>query len=325
MSKNLLILFVSSGNSKSGINTIVKNQGESLQDKNVKINYFTIRGKGLKNYLIHIFLLKKHLKENNYDVIHAHYGLCGIVAQLARDREKLVVSFMGSDLIGSMNSEGRYSLFGYLLVRFNKLFLKKYDFIITKSQNLAQIIRSKSRNVVIPNGIDFNKFKDLGKDRARTILNIKPEKKIIIFVSDPDRKEKNYRLVKNALDLLNDKNIELITVHSIDQEKLNLYYSAADLLIMTSYHEGSPNVIKEAMACNCPIVSTDVGDVRWVIGNTEGCYITSFDLKDVVDKIKLALKYGQRTNGREQIKHLDNKLIAKKIIEVYKTLIGKVD
>jgi glycosyltransferase involved in cell wall biosynthesis len=232
---------------------------------------------------------------------------------------------MGSDLIGSMNSEGRYSLFGYLLVRFNKLFLKKYDFIITKSQNLAQIIRSKSRNVTIPNGIDFNKFKDLGKDRARTILNIKPEKKIIIFVSDPDRKEKNYRLVKNALDLLNDKNIELITVHSIDQEKLNLYYSAADLLIMTSYHEGSPNVIKEAMACNCPIVSTDVGDVRWVIGNTEGCYITSFDLKDVVDKIKLALKYGQRTNGREQIKHLDNKLIAKKIIEVYKAVIGKVE
>jgi teichuronic acid biosynthesis glycosyltransferase TuaC len=81
-------------------------------------------------------------------------------------------------------------------------------------------------------------------------------------------------------------------------------------------------VIKEAMACNCPIVSTDVGDVRALIGDTEGCYITTFDPADVAEKIRLALAFGKRTNGRENIGHLDNRIIAGKIVEVYKKVTG---
>ena len=79
-------------------------------------------------------------------------------------------------------------------------------------------------------------------------------------------------------------------------------------MILTSFSEGSPQIIKESMACNCPIVSTDVGDVRDVIGETEGCYICSYDPKDVADKIKLALTYSEekgRTNGRKRIIELD--------------------
>lgn len=321
------ILFVSSGNSKLGISPIIKNQGESLQDKNIEINYFTIIGKGLKNYLIHIFLLKKHTKENNYDIIHAHFGLCGIVAQLARNKEKLVVSFMGDDIIGSVESSGKYTLFSKLLVSINKIFLKKYDFIITKSQNLAQKTKIKSRIEIIPNGVDFKKFKYVGRENARTILDINSEKKIIIFVSNPDRKEKNYKLAQDALYLMNDKNIELISVYSIDQEKLNLYYSAADLLILTSYHEGSPNVIKEAMACNCPIVSTDVGDVRWIIGKTKGCDISSFEPQNVTEKIRSALDFSEkigRTKGHERLVELglDSETVAKKIITIYKSVLN---
>ena len=104
---------------------------------------------------------------------------------------------------------------------------------------------------------------------------------------------------------------------------LNLYYNSADLLLLTSFHEGSPNVIKEAMACNCPIVSTDVGDVKRLFGEYTRClYIHSFDPIDVAEKIKQASssakKHGQ-TNGRERIIELglDSNTIAEKIIEVY--------
>jgi len=107
------------------------------------------------------------------------------------------------------------------------------------------------------------------------------------------------------------------------QEEVNLFYNAADVLLLTSFHEGSPNVIKEAMACNCPIVSTDVGDVRDIIENTEGCYITTFQPEDIADKIKRALEYGQRTKGRENIKHLDINTVAQRIIKVYKTVLNR--
>ena len=104
---------------------------------------------------------------------------------------------------------------------------------------------------------------------------------------------------------------------------MSIYFNASDLVLLTSFWEGSPNVIKEAMACNVPIVSTDVGDVKEVIGKTEGCYITSFDPEDVAEKIKLALKFGKRTTGIEDIKHLESSLIAKKIIKIYKSVLEK--
>ena len=105
-----------------------------------------------------------------------------------------------------------------------------------------------------------------------------------------------------------------------------LYYNAADLLLLTSKHEGSPNIIKEAMACNCPVVSTDVGDVRWVIGNTKGCYITSSNPVGVAQKVMLALEFSEknsRTKGRERIMELglDSDTIAAKIIAVYKKVL----
>jgi len=114
-------------------------------------------------------------------------------------------------------------------------------------------------------------------------------------------------------------------------KELNFYYNACDLFLLTSVYEGSPQSIKEAIACNCPIVSTDVGDVKWVFGNTEGCYLTSFESIDVADKIIRALAFVKergRTKGRERIFELglDSGTIAGKIIEIYeKTIFKKLD
>ena len=111
----------------------------------------------------------------------------------------------------------------------------------------------------------------------------------------------------------------LVPLKDIPSDQVVYYYNAADVTLLTSLHEGSPNVIKEAMACNCPIVSTDVGDVKDVIADTDGCYITTYDPKDVVEKIKMALEFGKRTKGRERIVQagLDSKTIANKIINIY--------
>jgi len=151
-----------------------------------------------------------------------------------------------------------------------------------------------------------------------------PEIKYILWVGNSKRKEKNFKLVREVLRIIKEtnKDIELIPVFGESQKKLNEYYSACDVFLLTSLYEGSPNVLKEAMACNCPIVSTDVGDAREVVRNTEGCYITSFDPNDVAEKIKMALNFGKRTNGRDHIKHLEINVIAKEIINVYEEILN---
>jgi glycosyltransferase involved in cell wall biosynthesis len=99
-----------------------------------------------------------------------------------------------------------------------------------------------------------------------------------------------------------------------------LYFNAASVVLLSSFHEGSPNVIKEAMACNVPIVATNVGDVKYIIGKTDGCHICSYEVDDVSKKIQLALEYNKRTNGRKRIIELglESKTIARRIVEVYK-------
>lgn len=320
------ILFVASGNSKTGISPIIKSQGESLINHRINVSFFPIKGKGLLNYLRNIKLLKEYLRLNHFNIIHAHYGLCGIISHFARNKERLIVSFMGDDLIGEINKNGKYSFFGNILVSFNKLFYKQYDFIIVKSQQLKLNIK-RDYSSVIPNGVDLNIFFEIKKNHARKWIKVPQDKKLVIFVADPIRPEKNYKLAQSAVKECNDPNITLLPIHSVEQIDLKYYYSAADLLLMTSYHEGSPNVIKEAMACNCPIVSTDVGDVKWVLGDVEGCYITSFDSKDVTKKIKLALEFSKkvgRTMGRERIIELglDSDTIAKRILNVYQTVLN---
>ncbi len=315
------ILFVSSGNSTQDISPIVKSQAESIKKTGLSLDYFPVYGKGLSSYLKHIFLLRRHLYSGEYDLIHAHYGLCGIVAHLARRNEKLIVSFMGDDLIGEINKKGKYSLFGSILVLLNKIFYKMYDYVIVKSKELESHIKHNN-NAVIPNGVYLNKFYPIEKQEARSILSINKDAKIVLFVGDINREEKNFRLAAEATVLCGDNSVQLTPVFSIEHEKLKNYYNAADVLILTSFHEGSPNVIKEAMACNCPIVSTDVGDVKWVFGNSEGCYLTSFKPEDVAQKIKFALEFSEkvgRTKGRERIIELglDSETIAKRIIKIY--------
>ncbi|GAB4286524.1 MAG: glycosyltransferase family 4 protein [Marinilabiliales bacterium] len=321
------ILFISSGNNKVGISPIVFNQGESLKQQGIDIDYFTIKGKGLWGYIKNIPKIRYALNKENYDIIHAHYGLCSIVSQIAKKKEKLVVSFMGDDLIGSVGSNGKYTILGNILVFLNRLFIPKYDYVIVKSKFLAKNLNNKNY-AIIPNGVNMNAFFEINKEKARKAINANPNKKILIFVANPNRPEKNFFLAKESVDLLKFENIELRSVYSVDQEKLKYYYSAADVLLQTSFHEGSPNVIKEAMACNCPIVSTDVGDVKWIIGHTEGCYIADSNPNDFSEKIKLALDFASkkgRTKGRDRIIELglDSDTIAKKIIDIYKYVLKK--
>jgi len=122
------VLFVSSGNSEFGISPIVKNQGESLKQNGIDLDYFTIKGKGINGYLKNIPILKKYLKAHHYDIIHAHYSFCGWVTKLTLTKIPVIVSLMGSDTYGNVNIDGERKFYSYINILSAKLlqpFVKK--------------------------------------------------------------------------------------------------------------------------------------------------------------------------------------------------------
>lgn len=303
------ILFISREKKQGQISPVIQAQADSLSGL-VRLSVFSIRGKGCRSYIKGISGLKKYLTSNNIDLVHAHYSYMGMVSGLAT-RKPIVVSLMGSDI------EDYW--FGRALIRIFAKFCWKV--VIVKSDRLKEKINIKHA-IVIPNGVNLDVFQQTPVDEVREKLRLHPEKKYVLFLSDPGRKEKNYKLAVNSCRLgAGGWDVELLALHDIPHHEIPLYLSAIDVLLLTSFFEGSPNAVKEAMACNCPIVSTDVGDVKEVIGDTEGCFITSFDPEDVALKIKLALEFGKRTNGREKIRHLDSKIIAEKLVGVYESII----
>lgn len=299
------ILFISSGKSGS-VGEVVRNQGESLKSAGIEIEYYLIKP-GLFGYLKAIPKLKKKYNTGNYDIAHSHYSLSGFTASLAGCRP-LVVSLMGSDTYMS----------GFLRKIIYFFYKYRWDITILKTHKMKELL-GMERAEIIPNGVDITRFKPIPQNESREMLNFPLEKKIIIFISFPNRPEKNIELAKTSLQRINRSDILFKHIYNVPNEKIPLYYNAADALLLTSKWEGSVNIVKEAMACNCPIISTNVGDVKWVLGDTEGCYITSFEPEDVADKIKAVLDFGRRTNGRNRIFNLglDSENIADRLFHVY--------
>lgn len=306
------ILFVSSGNSATGVTPIVKKQGKSLQAIGHNVDFYAIKGKGVCGYMKSIRPLRKIIYKHNYDIIHAHYSLSGIACFLTFTVKPEVVSLMGSDVKGNR-------IMRMIIKAFARFF---WSITIVKSDDMKKSLSYKQAHV-IPNGVDLDSFYPMEKSIALAHLAWDPEKKHILFPANPQREVKNFALAKKVFEIINRQDCELHWLTNVPNEDVVYHYNAANVIILTSKWEGSPNVIKEAMACNCPIVSTDVGDVKRIIGNTEGCYLTSFEVEDVAEKLKLALDFGKKTNGRDHIKYLDEKIIAEKIIAIYKSILNK--
>ena len=316
------VLFVSSGNSRYGVVPFIKRQGESLIKEGIILDFYLIKGKGILGYLKNIKPLRQYLKTREFDIIHAHYGLVGLLCVLSFTKKPLVLSVMGDDAYGSYNIKGKRiakSYFEMFLTQFTIIFPKQ---LIVKSRNILRYIPYKRKTSIVPNGVHFDIFKPMDKEISRKDLNLPQNKKLILFLADHLDPRKNYKLFYETSIYIQDKNIKFINPYPIKHSDFAKYLNACDVFVLTSYIEGSPNVIKEAMACNCPIVSTDVGDIKEIIETTDGCFICSFKPEDIANKIQMALKFGKRTNGRNNIKYLESNAVADKIIDIYRKVLS---
>ena len=246
--------------------------------------------------------------EYNPDIVHAHYGFSGLLANLQR-KVPVITTFHGSDI--NLITNRPFSVLTSLLSK-SSIFI---------SQKLSRKLIIKGRSAIIPSGVDLDLFFPVDKVESRKQLGLPIHEKLVLFAGSFDNRIKNYPLAKAATDSLN--NVRLIEMKGYKRKEVALLMNACDVALLTSIHEGSPQFIKEALACNRPIVSTDVGDVRILMENVEGCFIAKPDSVDIAGKISQAMHFENAPNGRQRIIDLGLELntIAAKIIDVYHSVL----
>lgn len=321
------VLFVCSGNSKKfSTAPFIKKQGDSLVRKGIEVTYFTIQKKGLAGYLQEAIRLRYHLKKYSFDIIHAHYSFSGWCAVLALPKQPIVLSLMGDDANGSYSSFNTITVKSRCLLLFTKLIQPFVKVIICKSAQMSKIVWLKKKCRIVPNGVVLGEMLLLDKDKTRKALGMDASKYHILFLGNKKDRNKNYQLLEDAVRLTGNSEYEIIAPYPVPHKEIICYLNAADVLVVPSFMEGSPNIVKEAMACNCPVVATDVGDIKWLFGKEPGHFITAFTPTDCAKKIIEAVNFAAeqgRTRGRDRIMHLglDAGDVADKLFSIYKKLI----
>ncbi|MFC6718266.1 glycosyltransferase [Natrialbaceae archaeon GCM10025810] len=240
---------------------------------------------------------------NGYDVVHAHYGLTGPMA-ITQLRTPVVLSLWGSDVHGPVQPV-------------SKACAPLCDEVVVMSEGMRRALGREC--TVIPDGIDLEKFAPEPRDAAREAVGWDDEAHHVLFPYSPERTVKNYpraRRIASAADDLLERPVRLQVVHGVDHDEVATYVNAADALLLTSESEGSPNSVKEAMACNLPVVATDVGDVRERLEGVDPSVVGTTD-EELLEGLIEILDRGERSNGREAAREVSVERTADEMLAVY--------
>jgi len=259
-----------------------------------------------------------------FDVVHGHYGLWCLTTRM-QWITPIVASFLGDDLLGTVTAHGGYSKKGAFVARLSRWLCRRVDAVIVKSEGMKKAAGLQDSIFIIPNGVDFELFRPISRAEARAALGWDPDGYYVLFGNDSSIPVKDFPLAQAAIECLRAKSIDatLVVAKGLPQTTVVQYMNASNALLLSSVAEGSPNVVKETMACNIPVVSTDVGDVSQVIGRTKGCSVCSHDPEALAEGLKQALLHTEPTTGRMDIQHLDSALVATQVIAVYEQVTRK--
>ncbi|OYU96738.1 MAG: hypothetical protein CFE21_00170 [Bacteroidetes bacterium B1(2017)] len=304
----------------------VVRQFNKLIENNINVDIVHVRGAGnLFRYIKNWKKVHKILKNGNYNIIHAQWGQSALSA--IPSSLPLVVTYRGDDLEGIINNKGKHGLNSYVLQFIGRVVSSISDYnIVVSSHMIPKLWGNKAPVKVIPSGIDFTKIPTLTKSEARKKWNFPLNKKVVIFPNDKSKTRKRFDLVEKCIELLPPEYkemVELRVVYGFKHHEILEQMIASDFLIFTSIHEGSPNVVKEAIACNLPIISVNVADVSERIGKIEGCHVVEgYNAIDLSNALKLALDHDYSNySSIEFSKSLDENILVKNLIETYQSLI----
>lgn len=302
--------------------TFVHEQVLSLRQAGLEVDVLFFDGAhSFRNYLKAGRELRRRIRSKRYDLVHGHYGLVALPALMQRSCP-VVITYHGSDLLGEVGPQGDYTRAGKLKV----VLCKALGYFVHARIIVAELLRVREWSAVkIPMGVDLELFRPRPATEARQKLGLPTDRRLVVFVANPDNRRKRFDLAKAAVDIVAATGIavELVPVFKVPHEQVPIYMNAADVLILTSDHEASPCVVKEALASNIGVVSVDCGDVVERLAGVTGSYLAERDPADIASKIRQALEYSGPRNGREMVEPLSMPNIAKQTIAVFEQAIAK--
>jgi glycosyltransferase involved in cell wall biosynthesis len=310
---------------RPALGTFVADQVRGLRDAGVKIElvYVDRTGGGRRAYGELAAAVRRAVAAAAPDLVHVMYGgvMADVVTRTVRDRPVLV-AFCGSDLLGGRATRGvvRWSeRYGVLA---SARAARRAAGITVKSRNLFEALPSgvHERTWIVADGVDLARFRPLDRRECRAALGLDADATHVLFPAAPHRPEKRYALAAAAVARLD--GVELQTLGGVRHADVPLWINAADAVLLTSLYEGSPNVVKEALACNVPLVSVDVGDVRERIEGVDGCFIAPAEPEALAAKLSEALGRG-RIAGRERVQEVSLERINARLLEIYGALTSR--
>jgi glycosyltransferase involved in cell wall biosynthesis len=309
----------------------IKRQMESLIGRGLRCDVLFIRGyrSQLAYPLAALRLAAWSLRRNRrYRLVHAHSGEAALAATFYR-RSPLLVSYLGDDLLGTPRADGVVPLIGRIRRSIFRQHSRLADHTITKSSEMETVLPSsaRARNTVLPNGVDTALFRPGDRSEARRELGWDGEDRIVLFVGDPGIPRKRYWLAEAAVERARSSlpDLRLHVAQGVSPDRIPVLMNAADCLLLTSSIEGSPNVVKEALMCNLPVVATRAGDVPELLGGivpSHACDASDIALSEaLVD----CLQEPRRSNGRDLSRRLDEGAIAASLLAVYKRVAPELE
>jgi glycosyltransferase involved in cell wall biosynthesis len=285
--------------------TFVAEQAASLRRRGAAVDVLFVDGPADRmNYLRGIGELHTMLRTRSYDLIHAHYVFSGLIAR-TQWRLPIVLTHHGIEAQQGWTAP------------LCRLTSRLVDRTIATSPAVARGLGLPGVTVV-PCGVDTDLFAPLPAAVARMRLGLPSDAPLILFAGTP-RPEKRLPLIQAAVGRLREQRpeVQLILAHTEPRERMALYMNACDVLALASVAEGSPMVVREAMACNLPVVSTDVGDVAALFDGLPGHYLAAADADDLAARLAAALAFGGRTAGRERILPWSLDAVAARLETIY--------
>jgi glycosyltransferase involved in cell wall biosynthesis len=289
----------------------VRDQVDEVRRRGVEVDVFEF-ARGRNEYLPAARRLRSLLRRERFDLVHAHYGLAGWVARLA-GAKPLVVTFHGTDV--------RHHLVGHL----SRRLAWRLDLVAGVSRALFEPEDGRPGlppvpgSAVLPCGPDLRRFEAIPRARARRELGLDPDRPYLFFPANPSRPEKRH---DRAAEVAAACEADLLTGGSIEPERMPLWINAANAVLVTSDYEGFGMAAVEALACEVPVLSTDVGIAPYALGGIDGCLCAPFDAATWAAAARPHLRAPDpRVPGAARAATLSAAAMAERVIEAYRAVL----